>query len=86
MAQDTKSENGMGTASLVLGIVMIVLGAFPFIWATGILGIIFGVLGRRRAAEGRATNGTMAAWGLGLSIVGTVVWGLSKFMVGYNSV
>lgn len=84
--QSLKPANGMGTASLVLGIVMIVLGALPFIWITGVLGIIFGVIGRRRANAGVATNGAMAMWGLVLSIVGTVLWGLIKFSVGYNSI
>jgi hypothetical protein len=83
--QDVKPSNGMGIASLVLGIVMIVLGALPFIWITGVLGIIFGIVGRRRAKSGLATNGTLAMWGLVLSIIGTVVWGIAKFSAGYNS-
>lgn len=75
----------MGVASLALGIVMIVLGALPFVWITGILGIIFGIVGRRRIKAGLATNGTMAMWGLVLSIIGTVFWGIGKFSAGYNS-
>lgn len=86
MAQELKSGNGMGVASLVLGIVMLVLGAFPLIWITGVLGIVFGVKGRNRAKAGTATNGTMATWGLVLSIIGTVLWGLAKFSAGYNSI
>jgi hypothetical protein len=86
MTAELKPANGMGVASLVLGIVMIVLGALPLIWVTGVLGIIFGFIGRKRAKAGAATNGTMALWGLILSIVGTVLWGIVKFSVGYNSV
>lgn len=84
--QQVKPRNGAGVASLVLGIVMIVLGALPLIWITGVLGIIFGVQGRKRVKIGAATNGTMATWGLTLSIIGTVLWGFLKFMAGFNSV
>jgi hypothetical protein len=76
----------MGIASLVLGIVMIVLGALPVIWIAGVLGIVFGVIGRNRAKAGLASNKTMATWGLTLSIIGTVIWGIIKFGVGWNSV
>jgi hypothetical protein len=86
MVQENKARNGMGIASLVLGIVMLVLGAVPIVWIAGVLGIIFGIIGRKRAKAGTATNGTMAMWGLVLSIVGTVAWGVAKFMAGYNSV
>ncbi len=86
MAQESKSGNGMGVASLVLGIVMLTLGAMPIVWIAGILGIIFGVIGRKRVKAGTASNGTMAMWGLVLSIAGTVIWGVAKFVVGYNSI
>lgn len=86
MSDAIETRNGAGTASLVLGIVMVVLGLLPIIWIAGVLGIIFGVIGRKRVREGLATNGTVATWGLVLSIVGTVVWGGLKFLAGWASV
>jgi len=86
MDEAVKPKNGMGIASLVLGIVMIVLGALPFIWITGVLGIIFGAIGINRAKSGQATNKTMAIWGLVLSIIGTVFWGIIKFGMGFASI
>jgi hypothetical protein len=58
-------SNGMGTASLVLGI----LGALFFLlWpislVLGILGIIFGAVGRAKANRGEATNPGVALAGL----------------------
>lgn len=53
----TTQRNWMGITSLVLGL----LGG-------GILGAVFGGLGISAANEGRATNKTMAIWGLVLNI------------------
>ncbi|HET6919616.1 MAG TPA: DUF4190 domain-containing protein [Jiangellaceae bacterium] len=77
-------RNGLGIAALILGIVGLLAGIFPFLfWVTGVLGIIgliFGFIGRGRAKRGEATNGTMALWGIItssvvvlLSIVGAVI-------------
>lgn len=85
MDEVVKPKNGMGIASLVLGIIMIVLGALPFIWIAGVLGIVFGAIGIKRTKDGQATNKNVAIWGLVLSIIGTVIWGIIKFAAGYAS-
>jgi hypothetical protein len=54
----TSEKNWMGIASLVLGLI-----------GGGVLGAIFGGLGISAANKGRATNKTMATWGLVLNIV-----------------
>ena len=64
-------QNGMGTAALVLSILGIV-GCIPFIGS--ILGIIFGRIGMKNAAEGRATNGGAAKSGFIIGIVALVLW------------
>jgi hypothetical protein len=63
----------MGTASLVLGIVSIVV---CLAWYVGIvlaiLAIVFGVIGRKRVQRGEATNPGAAKAGLITGIVGAV--------------
>ncbi|WP_411075262.1 DUF4190 domain-containing protein [Streptomyces sp. cmx-4-7] len=67
-------SNGMGTAAMVLGIVSVAgfclygLGA-----VLGILGVIFGVIGVKKAGRGEATNRGMAIAGIVLGAIGTVV-------------
>lgn len=67
-------KNGLGTTSLVMGIVSIVFAWVPFVgfatYATSILGIITGVLGGGRVRRGVATNGGAAMGGLITSIIG----------------
>lgn len=63
-------QNGMGTASLILGILGL-LGCCSFIFS--ILAIVFGVQGRKRAAAGQATNGGMATAGMVLGIIGLLI-------------
>lgn len=62
----------MGVAALVLGIVALVLGVFglgfPFGTIVGILGVIFGALGRRKEQ-----NRGIATAGLVCAIIGTVL-------------
>lgn len=63
-------RNGMGTASLVLGIISVVLSWT--VWGGVILGalaIIFGSIGLGRAKRGEATNRSSAMAGLILGIV-----------------
>jgi hypothetical protein len=69
-------RNGLGTAGLVCGIV----GALLF-WTViggvvlGVLGLIFGLVGRSRAQHGQADNGGVALAGAilgGLAIVGSI--------------
>jgi prepilin signal peptidase PulO-like enzyme (type II secretory pathway) len=69
----------MGTAALVLGI----LGLLSF-WTLiggivlGLLGLIFGVIGRKRAARGEASNGGMALAG---AITGGIALALSVVII-----
>jgi hypothetical protein len=72
--------NGFGTAALVLGIVAVVaavngwwLFLLPVAIATAVLAIVFGVTGRRRADDGRATNRGQATAGLTLGIVASAL-------------
>ena len=62
----------MGIAALVLGIVALVLGifglGFPFGTIEGVLGVIFGALGRRKEE-----NRGLATAGLVCAIIGTVL-------------
>ncbi len=67
-------RNGYGVAALVLGIASIVtfwsfVGGVLF----GVLGLVFGILGRRRAKRGEATNGGVALAGLITGAVGLAV-------------
>lgn len=75
------SANGQGTAALILGVVGLVLipvGTVVFIvlafagFVCSIMAIVFGVLGKRAAREGRATNRGAAQAGFVLGIVGVV--------------
>lgn len=63
-------RNGMGVASLVLGIVGLVT-CCTFI--PGVLAIVFGIIGMNRAKAGEATNGGMALTGLILGCVATAL-------------
>jgi hypothetical protein len=69
-------KNGLGTAALVLGILGLV-----FFWTIfggfilGLLGLIFGIIGRKRASRGEATNGGSALAGAicgGIAVVATI--------------
>jgi len=63
------AKNGFGIASLILGIsTFCCLGPLA-----GILAVVFGVMGRNAADEGRATNKSLATVGIVLGIVGTIV-------------
>ncbi|WP_330240942.1 DUF4190 domain-containing protein [Streptomyces sp. NBC_00525] len=70
----TQPANGLGIASLVLGIIatagfcMYGLGI-----VLGILALIFGIIGRGRARRGEADNGGVALAGIILGSVGIVV-------------
>ncbi|MFC7931437.1 DUF4190 domain-containing protein [Streptomyces cinereoruber] len=67
-------SNGMGTAALVLGIVAVAgfclygLGVI-----LGVLALIFGIIGVKKAGRGEATNRGMAVAGIVLGAIGTVV-------------
>ncbi|MEV5611650.1 DUF4190 domain-containing protein [Streptomyces sp. NPDC052225] len=57
-------RNGFGVAALVLGIATAVgFVLWPLAIVTGVLAVVLGVLGRRRAGRGAATNGGQALAG-----------------------
>ncbi|MFE6286897.1 DUF4190 domain-containing protein [Streptomyces sp. NPDC057877] len=60
-----QTSNGMGTAGLVLGIVATVLFClWPLAFILGLLGVVFGAIGRRKATRGEADNGGQALAGI----------------------
>lgn len=66
-------SNGLGTASLVLGILSLVTW-FLFIGGLfGIVAVILGFLGRGKAKRGEASNGAMALAGLVTGAVGILL-------------
>ncbi|WP_217162132.1 DUF4190 domain-containing protein [Streptomyces sp. AC512_CC834] len=77
-------SNGMGTAGLVLGIIGVVCSLTFFLWffgvILGVLGIIFGAIGRGKANRGEATNKGAATAGLVLGITATVILPLLGFL------
>ncbi|MET8645851.1 DUF4190 domain-containing protein [Streptomyces sp. NPDC004675] len=67
-------SNGMGTASLVLGIISAVAFCLgPVAMFVGALAVIFGIVGRRKSNRGEATNGGMALAGIICGAVGFVI-------------
>jgi hypothetical protein len=67
-------QNGLGTAGMVLGIIALVLFFTILVGLIcGVLAIIFGVIGRKRAREGLATNGGNATAGLVTGIIAVVI-------------
>ncbi|MEV8534220.1 DUF4190 domain-containing protein [Streptomyces sp. NPDC051211] len=67
-------RNGFGVTALVLGIISVALFCTSFFAvALGVTAVIFGVLGRGRAARGEADNGGVALAGIILGAVGIVV-------------
>jgi hypothetical protein len=66
------SGNALNIISLVAGIVSIVLCCFyAGVWG-GVPAIVLGVLGRKKADNGQATNKTLGTVGLILGIIGAV--------------
>ncbi|MHA5051708.1 DUF4190 domain-containing protein [Streptomyces sp. SD15] len=67
-------SNGVGTAALVLGIVAAAMFClWPLAIVAGILAVIFGVIGRRKARRGEATNPGHALAGIICGAVGIVL-------------
>ncbi|WP_039933779.1 DUF4190 domain-containing protein [Streptomyces viridochromogenes] len=68
-------QNGIGIAAMVLGIVSCTLfclyGVVSLI--TGILAVVFGIKGRKRAEAGVATNHGQAQAGLIMGIIGIIL-------------
>jgi FtsH-binding integral membrane protein len=71
-------RNGLGVAALVLGIISLLFMIFlpPIGVVLGILALIFGIIGVRRARRGEATNRGQALAGAitgGIGLVASVV-------------
>lgn len=67
-------SNGMGMAAMVLGIVAAVgFCLWPVAIITGVLALIFGVIGRSKANRGEATNPGQALAGIICGSAGTVL-------------
>jgi hypothetical protein len=78
----TPMRNGIGVWAFVLGLVALVLFWVPLLYlltsiAGGIVAIVLGVRGRRLAATGAASNGSLATTGMVLGIIGLSLAGLS---------
>ncbi|MBB5116666.1 hypothetical protein AF335_29440 [Streptomyces eurocidicus] len=76
-AAPMRPDNGTGTAGLVCGIIGTVCSLLVFLWffglVLGILGIIFGAVGRSKVTKGEATNGSAATTGIVLGIASLVI-------------
>jgi len=85
-------RNGLGVAALVCGLAGILLGQVPLLFlgsgALGVLAIVFGIIGFRRARRGMASNRAMAVTGLVTGVVafGLAIWGVVIIMSGLNTV
>lgn len=82
-------KNGLGVAGMVCGIIGLVLGFIPlfgifFAVPLGILGVVFGAVGLRRAKRGEANNRGMAIAGLVTGILALVV-GIILFAAIYSA-
>lgn len=70
-------QNGLGTASLVLGIIGLLCCSTIIVPA---IALVLGIMGRKKAAEGLATNGGVATAGMILGIIGVVI-GVISFAI-----
>ncbi|WP_053723931.1 DUF4190 domain-containing protein [Streptomyces sp. WM6378] len=72
-----QARNGLGAASLVLGVFGVAFGLVPFLfWLSGTLGVlavVLGLVGHGRAREGRATN-------KGVPLAGSVLGGVATVL------
>ncbi|WP_137993069.1 DUF4190 domain-containing protein [Streptomyces vilmorinianum] len=67
-------SNGMGTASMVLGIIAVAgFCLYGLGIVLGVLALIFGIIGRKKVQRGEANNGGMATAGIVLGAIGTLV-------------
>lgn len=70
-------SNGFGMAALILGIIGVLTGLFPVLfWAAAVLGVIalvLGIAGARRARQGVASNPRMSATGAVLGALAIVL-------------
>ncbi|MEO3977336.1 DUF4190 domain-containing protein [Streptomyces sp. CAU 1734] len=75
-------SNGQGTAAMVLGILAVAFFCFAGVPGIvfGALALTFGILGRKRARRGEATNDGMALSGIILGSIGLVL-GLAALLI-----
>ena len=71
LSSGSAQSNGLAVTSLVLGIISLVSFCVGFL--AGIPAIIFGVLGRKKAAELNGEGSGQATGGLIMGIIGTVI-------------
>ncbi|MFJ2741294.1 DUF4190 domain-containing protein [Streptomyces sp. NPDC087440] len=80
-------QNGFGVTAMVLGILSICLFCMYLGVILGPMALIFGILGRKKAARGEATNPGMALAGIitgsiglaiGVVVIGLVVWSVAS--------
>jgi hypothetical protein len=72
-APPVQRRNGMGLAAMTLGILSVPLVLIPFLGIVlGILAVVFGILGMKRAARSQATNKGQALTGVICGAVGVV--------------
>ena len=74
---------GLAVASMVLGILSIVLCCFwPVSIPMAIIAIVLGFIARGKAARGEAGGGGMAVAGIVCAIIALILW-LIAFMIGH---
>jgi hypothetical protein len=72
-APDVRPANGLGTASLVLGIAGITLCWVIVGGLAGIPALVLGIVGRARVRRGRATNRGVTTAGITLGALSTLI-------------
>lgn len=66
-------KNGVGLAALILGILALLSGFFVIGGLLGLVAIVLGVIGSRRAKRGLATNRGAAITGIVLGVIGVLL-------------
>jgi hypothetical protein len=67
-------QNGLGLTSMILGIVSIPTACCPYIGGVlGIIGLVFGFLGKKKVDSGLANNRGIAIAGIVTSAVGIAI-------------
>ncbi|MFF0447060.1 DUF4190 domain-containing protein [Streptomyces sp. NPDC004609] len=74
-APGATAQNNMGVASMVLGILSVALFCLYGVvgLVLGVLALIFGIIGRKRAGRGEATNPGQALAGIILGSIGMLI-------------
>ncbi|MBF5083561.1 DUF4190 domain-containing protein [Quadrisphaera sp. INWT6] len=66
-------KNALGIAALVLGVLALLTGFFIIGGLFGLVAIVLGIIGSRRAKRGLATNRGMAITGIILGVIGVLL-------------